>query len=111
VHADWIAPISGGGGSPAAEAVLLADELLADYRKCFPHTVIELTMLSDGRFQLLPEVPLHADALHVIDFEQGALRLQRAELLAQNWGARYSHINDILPGQIQQATSTTRHNQ
>jgi magnesium chelatase subunit ChlD-like protein len=95
VNEGWIAPIQGGGGSPASEAVKRADQLLERYRKRFPDAVIELSLLSDGRFKKLPDQPQHADQLNVIDFEADAVRLYRAKLLAAVWRAEYTHINEL----------------
>jgi magnesium chelatase subunit ChlD-like protein len=95
VNEHWIAPIQGGGGSPVLAAVKRADQLLAHYRKRFPGAVIELSLLSDGRFTERPDQPQHANQLNVIDFEEDAVRLQRARLLATHWGAQYVHVNEF----------------
>jgi magnesium chelatase subunit ChlD-like protein len=95
INEDWIAPIQGGGGSPAFEAVKRADQLLERYRKRVPDAYIELTLMSDGRFKKLPDQPQNADYLNVIDFEEDTVRLQRARLIASLWQAEYTHINKL----------------
>jgi magnesium chelatase subunit ChlD-like protein len=95
INEGWIAPIRGGGGSPASAAVERADQLLERYRKRFPDAIIELTLLSDGRFKKLPDQPQHADQLNVIDFEEDTIRLQRARLIASLWQAKYTHISEL----------------
>ncbi|ATE62460.1 magnesium chelatase [Thauera sinica] len=83
----WIAAIAGGGGTPAASAVALADRLLAQHRRRTPGGRIALWLLSDARFAELPPRPLHADHCTVIDFDDGPAALGRARRLAHAWDA------------------------
>lgn len=83
----WIAPIAGGGGTPAASAVALADRLLAHRRRTTPGEHIALWLLSDVRFSVMPPAPRHADHSTVIDFDDGPTALGRARRLAHSWGA------------------------
>ncbi|GHD03848.1 hypothetical protein GCM10007320_64330 [Pseudorhodoferax aquiterrae] len=81
---DWIAPIGAGGGTPLGPAIAQAAQLLArDGGEGW------LWLLTDGRSRDRPERPAEAAQLRVIDFEQGRVRLGRAQALAQAWGAEY----------------------
>ncbi|MDQ7989447.1 MAG: hypothetical protein REI09_07405, partial [Candidatus Dactylopiibacterium sp.] len=87
---DWIAPIAGGGGSPAHAAIALAEHVMARHRRQAPGAHITLWLLSDARFQPLPPRPALADQCTVIDFDTGARALGRARQLAQAWQAGYA---------------------
>ena len=80
---DWVAPIGGGGGTPLAEALRRADELLAAHGGGGSEGW--LWLMSDARTRELPKRPAHADAIRVLDFESGRVRLQRAQMLADAW--------------------------
>ncbi|WP_230976247.1 vWA domain-containing protein [Pseudothauera nasutitermitis] len=82
----WIAPIAGGGATPAASAIALADRVLAQRRRSADERV-ELWLLSDARFATLPPRPQRADHCTVIDFDDGPRALGRAARLAAAWGA------------------------
>ena len=79
---DWVAPIGAGGGTPLSPAIAQAAQLLAKHGG-----EGWLWLLTDGRSRDRPERPAQAAGLHVIDFEQGRVRLGRAQALAQAWGA------------------------
>lgn len=88
----WVAPIGGSGGTPLAQGVDAADQLLRGSRaerRLF-------WLLTDGRTRERPGAPMAADLLHVIDFEAGRFPLARAAQLAGAWGAAYQHYQDIL---------------
>lgn len=82
---DWVAPIGAGGGTPLGPAVAQAAQLLA--REVRPGGEGWLWLLTDGRARDWPARPEAATQVRVIDFEQGRLRLGRAQALAQAWGA------------------------
>ena len=92
----WIAEIGGGGGSPATNAVQLAEQTLAKVRKSAPGKQIGLWLLSDGRFSQLPERPRHADFCVVVDFENQPVPLGRAAQIARLWGAEHLRAVDLL---------------
>lgn len=92
----WIAAIGGGGGSPAVSAVQLAEQTLAKVRKAAPGKKIGLWLLSDGRFNQLPERPRYADFCVVVDFENQPLPLGRAAQIARLWDAEHLRAVDLL---------------
>ncbi len=92
----WIAAIGGGGGSPAVNAVQLAEQTLAKVRKATPGKQIGLWLLSDGRFSQLPARPRHADFCVVVDFENQPLPLGRAAQIARLWDAEHLRAVDLL---------------
>ncbi len=87
--ARWIAPIAGGGGSPAVAAVTLAEALLARRRRTTPGERLAVWLLSDVRFARLPPRPRHADQYTIIDFDEGPFALGRAQRLAHAWQAEH----------------------
>ncbi|SDH37150.1 magnesium chelatase subunit ChlD-like protein [Pseudomonas benzenivorans] len=95
----WIAAIGGGGGSPLAGGLQLAERTLAKVRKSAPGKQIGLWLLSDGRFSQLPARPRHADFCVVVDFENQPLPLGRAVQLARLWGAEHVRAVDLCGAQ------------
>ncbi|HUE93949.1 vWA domain-containing protein [Pseudomonas sp.] len=95
----WIAAIGGGGGSPAVNAVQLAEQTLAKVRKAAPGKKIGLWLLSDGRFSQLPARPRHADFCVVVDFENQQLPLGRAAQIARLWDAEHLRAVDLIGDQ------------
>lgn len=85
----WIAAIAGGGATPLAAAVALADRVLARRRRRVPNERIALWLLSDVRVAPLPPRPQQADFCTVIDFDEGPHALGRALQLARAWNADY----------------------
>lgn len=85
----WIAPIGGGGGSPLESAVAEAERLLAQARRRAPGQRRYLWLLSDARFPALPARPRHVDECWVLDFDNAAVPLGRAERIAEHWAAQY----------------------
>lgn len=82
---DWVAPIGAGGGTPLSPAIAQAEQLLATHTG--PGGEGWLWLLTDGRARDWPARPTEAAEVRVIDFEQGRLRLGRAQALARAWGA------------------------
>ncbi|KQP43707.1 magnesium chelatase [Pseudorhodoferax sp. Leaf274] len=81
---DWIAPIGAGGGTPLGPAIAQAAQLLAS--AAGPGGEGWLWLLTDGRARDRPDRPREAAQARVIDFEQGRVRLGRAQALALAWG-------------------------
>lgn len=94
----WIAPIAGGGGTPAASAVTLAEALLARHRRCTPGEHLAVWLLSDARFASMPPRPRHADQYAIIDFDEGPLALGRARQLARAWQADHVPASSLTSG-------------
>ena len=95
INTHWIAPISGGGGTPLLKGLALAERMLAQARKKNPRQFTSLWLLTDGRFPYLPPRPLHADTCAVVDFENAPVRLGRAQQLAQRWQGDYRHAQEF----------------
>jgi magnesium chelatase subunit ChlD-like protein len=91
----WIAAIGGGGGSPLASGLALAERTLARVRKSAPGKRIGLWLLSDGRFSQLPARPRQADFCVLVDFENQPVPLGRAAQIARLWGAEHVRAADL----------------
>ncbi|WP_240933240.1 magnesium chelatase [Diaphorobacter sp. HDW4B] len=81
---DWVEPIGGGGGTPLAQALENASNLLAAHGG--PAMQGWLWLLTDARTREVPPKPSHADEIRVLDFESGVVRLGRVSSLAKDWG-------------------------
>lgn len=92
----WIAPIGGGGGSPVEAGLALAGRVLARGRRQQPGRTCGLWLLSDFRFAGEPQRPASADFCALVDFEQAAVPLGRAQRLAERWQADYLSAADWL---------------
>ncbi len=92
----WIRSIQGGGGTPLRLGIATAERFLQHYQRQFPGLVVDCWLLTDGRFNDLPEAPQGATHYTVIDFEDGQLRLARAKQLAQYWHADYLRALNVL---------------
>ena len=85
----WVAPIGGGGGTPLALGLARAGTVLARAARRRPSQRRWLWVLTDGRTNERPDAPSSADEVVVVDFEDGAIRAGRCELMARDWGAQY----------------------
>ncbi len=92
----WIGAIGGGGGTPLAAAVALADQVLEQARRRAPDMKIGLWLLSDGRFSQFPERPTQADFCVIVDFENSPLPLGRGARLARLWDAEHVRAEELL---------------
>ncbi|WP_233855005.1 vWA domain-containing protein [Paraburkholderia sp. HD33-4] len=84
----WLAPVGGGGGTPLASGVRRAAQLLELSARRRPAQQRWLWILTDGRTRDEPARPADADEVVFVDFDRGAIRLGRCEVLADAWGAR-----------------------
>lgn len=91
----WIRPIAGGGGTPVAAGLRLAEQLVTRARRGKPLTVV-LWLLSDGRFDPLPLRPGFADTVGLVDFESTRVRLGRMPRLANAWDAPCWSIDQLI---------------
>jgi magnesium chelatase subunit ChlD-like protein len=83
----WLNPIGGGGGTPFVPAIERATQLLARAASRKPAQERWLWVLSDGRSSGgMPARPETAHRIVFVDFESGAVRLNRCEQLAHAWG-------------------------
>jgi len=92
----WIDAIGGGGGSPVAAALELAERTLVRERRNARGKRIGLWLLSDGRFDPLPARPPSADFCVVVDFENASVPLGRAAQIARSWGAECVPAKNLL---------------
>jgi magnesium chelatase subunit ChlD-like protein len=83
----WLQPVGGGGGTPFAAGVREATQLLERAARRAPLQQRWLWILTDGRSGDMPARPADVDQVVFVDFEQGAIRLERCEQLAKAWGA------------------------
>lgn len=95
---DWIGGIGGGGGTPVAAALQLAEQLMARWRRRTPGRQQGLWLLTDGRFDALPPRPCHADFCVVVDFESETVALGRAARIAEAWQAERVGAQALLSG-------------
>ncbi len=83
----------GGGGTPLAQAMVAADNLMAQHRRVrgtrasTASTV--LWLLTDGRTLEQPRVSQGADQLVLVDFDDARVRVGRCADWAARWGAEY----------------------
>lgn len=89
VNIDWIAPITGGGGTPLVAGLDLANQTLRNFRAQKAPSHVSLWLISDMRFSALPNRPDFADDCTLIDCESASnnVQLGRGKLLADHWGA------------------------
>jgi magnesium chelatase subunit ChlD-like protein len=93
---NWLPALQAGGATPLTIGITTADVLLAKQRRREPNQQCWLWLLSDGRSNELPERPLHADIVQIIDCEQQRIALNRCHALAERWQADYLTLNDLL---------------
>lgn len=92
----WLPALQAGGATPLTAGVATADALFAKQRRREPNQQCWLWLLSDGRSNELPERPLHADVVQIIDCEQQRIALNRCRDLAEHWQADYQTLNALL---------------
>jgi magnesium chelatase subunit ChlD-like protein len=93
---NWLPALQAGGATPLSAGIAAADTLLAKQRRRDPKQQCWLWLLSDGRSNVLPERPLHADVVQIIDCEQQRIALNRCHTLAAHWRADYQTLNELL---------------
>lgn len=91
----WLAPVGGGGGTPLANGVATATNVLAKAARRKPAQQRMLWLMSDGRSADTPTRPGHADRIVVVDFESESVKLGRCATLAASWEAEYLTVADM----------------
>ena len=92
----WLPALQAGGATPLTVGIATADALLAAQRRREPNQQSWLWLFSDGRSNELPQRPMHADVVQIIDCEQQRIALNRCRTLAERWQADYQTLNDLL---------------
>jgi len=90
-NARWLEPVDGGGGTPLADGISAAAQLLARdaRRRPAPDQQRWLWVLSDGRTRETPPKPAAADHVVFVDFDDAAVRIGQGKRLADAWGAQW----------------------
>lgn len=97
-HAGKLTTLGSGGGTPVAEAVALADRLIARSRREQPALQATLWLLTDGRTLQMPQPPTAAAHVVIVDFDRSESRVPgRASRWAEAWGAHYIPPNALMP--------------
>jgi magnesium chelatase subunit ChlD-like protein len=85
----WLAPISGGGGTPLALGVRTGASVLLRAARHKPSQRRVFWLLTDGRSTETPTRPDSADQIVIVDFESEAVSLGRCAKLAESWQADF----------------------
>lgn len=92
----WLQPLHGGGATPFAQGVAVANTLLTETARRNPAQQRWLWLFGDGRSEEQPAAPMAADVVTVVDCEQQRIRLGRCRVLAQRWRAVYMPIEELV---------------
>lgn len=92
---EWLEQLGAGGGTPLIEALEQAREWLDKRQRQKPAEHQRLLVLTDGRLRDWPTLQPMGCPTVLVDIEGGAVRLGRAEKLAQELGAEYRRIAEI----------------
>jgi magnesium chelatase subunit ChlD-like protein len=93
---DWLRAIDTGGGTPFAHGIGTAETLLRQAAQREPAQQRWLWLLTDGRTRERPDAPVHADVRIVVDCERQRGALGRCVGLAEDWGAEYFRLEDLI---------------
>ncbi|WP_176025478.1 vWA domain-containing protein [Burkholderia vietnamiensis] len=85
----WLEPVDGGGGTPLADGIAAASQLLARDARRAPGKQRWLWVLSDGRTRETPPRPAAADHVVFVDFDRAAVAIGQGRRLADAWGAQW----------------------
>jgi magnesium chelatase subunit ChlD-like protein len=89
----WLAQLGAGGGTPLLQAVQQARHWLQRRQLSHPEELQRCLVITDGRLKQWPvQEPLPCQTC-VMDIERGAIRLGRAQRLAEQLGGDYRHID------------------
>lgn len=91
----WLDAVPGGGGTPLAAGIDLAEAILRRLKRRTPALQAACWLLSDGRFTRFVRAPAQADWCALVDCEQSAVAVGRCRALARHWGAAYLSARDL----------------
>ncbi|KUY92150.1 MULTISPECIES: VWA domain-containing protein [unclassified Burkholderia] len=97
-NARWLEPVDGGGGTPLADGIAAAAQLLAGAARRTPDEQRWLWVLSDGRTRETPPRPAAADHVVFVDFDDAAVRIGQGRRLADAWGAQWMTAASLCAG-------------
>lgn len=91
----WLNGLGAGGGTPLIEGLEQAGHWLARRQRQKPAEQQRVLVITDGRLREWPALaPLPCPSV-LVDIESGAIRLGRAQLLAEQLNADYRHIEAL----------------
>ncbi|AOK04440.1 magnesium chelatase [Burkholderia latens] len=99
-NARWLEPVDGGGGTPLADGIAAAAQMLARDARRTPAAGKQrwLWVLSDGRTRETPPKPVDADHVVFVDFDDAAVRVGQGRRLADAWGAQWTTAAALCAG-------------
>lgn len=92
---EWLEQLGAGGGTPLIEALEQAREWLDKRQRQKPAEHQRLLVLTDGRLRDWPALQPMGCPTVLVDIEGGAVRLGRAQKLADELGAVYQPIGEL----------------
>lgn len=84
-----VSGLGGGGGTPLVEALRQAQAELQAFRRRHASASRTLWLLTDGRSLEQPQLPVDADHLVIVDFDDPRRPLGRCRQWAERWGAEW----------------------
>ena len=91
----WVNELGAGGGTPLIEGLVQTGQWLVQRQRSKPGEQQRVLVITDGRLREWPPVaPLGCPTL-LVDIESGPIRLGRAQVLAEQLGAEYKHIEAL----------------
>ncbi|GLK87242.1 hypothetical protein GCM10017655_03040 [Pseudomonas turukhanskensis] len=91
----WVNELGAGGGTPLIEGLVQTGEWLVQRQRSKPGEQQRVLVITDGRLrEWSPVAPLSCPAV-LVDIESGPIRLGRAQVLAEQLGAEYRHIEEL----------------
>lgn len=84
----------GGGGTPLAQALAMAEQVFARRARRGAKGASLLWLLTDGRTLEQPQAPVGAQHVVILDFENQRQALGRCAAWAARWGAEHRLVRD-----------------
>lgn len=96
-----------GGGTPLAEALQLGRRFLRQRQQQCKGLESHSWLITDGRTTSVPNIPPWPSTLDIIDTEQGRVRLERANMWAEQLEARCCSLEQFMTSPCATATAQT----